>query len=57
VNDWYFVNDVDQAPLFAPHSDQNMPNGRYRYGASGFPTQTYHASNYWVDVLFTPQLQ
>jgi hypothetical protein len=27
----------------------------YRYGASiAFPNQTYQASNYWVDVAFTP---
>lgn len=28
-------------------------NGVYAYG-SGFPTHTYHSSNYWVDVLFQP---
>ena len=27
-------------------------NGVYKYGASGFPTQTFNASNYWVDVVF-----
>jgi hypothetical protein len=25
--------------------------GVYLYGASGFPTKTYQASNYWVDVV------
>ena len=30
-------------------------NGVYAYGAGGIlPTQTYNASNYWVDVLFVP---
>jgi hypothetical protein len=27
--------------------------GVYHYGASGFPTQAYQGSNYWVDVLFS----
>jgi Domain of unknown function (DUF4082)/Bacterial Ig-like domain/Bacterial Ig domain len=30
-------------------------NGLYRYGTGGFPTQSYNASNYWVDVVFTPE--
>ena len=30
-------------------------DGVYVYGASNaFPTNTYHATNYWVDVLFEP---
>ena len=30
------------------------PNGVFAYGPAGnFPTNTYHASNYWVDVLLT----
>jgi hypothetical protein len=24
----------------------------YRYGASGFPTDTFNATNYWVDAVF-----
>ncbi|GGJ20028.1 DUF4082 domain-containing protein [Neoroseomonas lacus] len=28
-------------------------NGVYAYGSGGFPTQTYNASNYWVDVVFS----
>ena len=27
-------------------------NGVYGYGASAFPTQTFNATNYWVDVVF-----
>jgi hypothetical protein len=27
--------------------------GVYRYGASGFPEQSYNRTNYWVDVTFT----
>jgi len=29
--------------------------GVYAYGpASTFPTDTYNASNYWVDVVYSP---
>ncbi len=35
-------------PLSAPAGR----NGVYAYGPGGFPTQTWHASNYFVDVLF-----
>ena len=27
-------------------------NGVYGYGAGGFPTDTFNAANYWVDVVF-----
>lgn len=40
-------------PLIAPASAQSGGNGVYVY-ANGFPNQTYKASNYWVDVVFTP---
>jgi hypothetical protein len=30
------------------------PNGVYQYGPGGFPTQTWQATNYWVDVVFAP---
>ena len=29
--------------------------GVYAYGTGGFPTETWEASNYWVDVVFTPE--
>ncbi|MDQ3932901.1 MAG: DUF4082 domain-containing protein, partial [Actinomycetota bacterium] len=38
----------------APASNTSGGNGVYRYGTSGFPTSSYNASNYWVDVTFTP---
>jgi hypothetical protein len=28
--------------------------GVYSYGASAFPTKTFQASNYWIDVVFAP---
>ena len=30
-------------------------DGLYEYGGSAFPTSSYQSTNYWVDVLFTPQ--
>ena len=29
-------------------------NGVYKYGEPGFPSNSYNATNYWVDVVFTP---
>jgi Domain of unknown function (DUF4082) len=48
----YFTSAVDNPPLRALANGQDGPNGVYKYGASGFPTETFQASNYWVDVLF-----
>ena len=28
----------------------------FAYGATQFPTQTFNATNYWVDVVFAPSL-
>ncbi len=49
VSEYFFRNTVDAGPL---HASAN--SGVYRYGRSAFPTQVYHASNYWVDVVFRP---
>jgi hypothetical protein len=40
-------------PLQALADGVSGGNGVYGYGVGGFPTQTYNASNYWVDVVFT----
>jgi hypothetical protein len=40
--------------LLADGSDE--PNGVFKYkGTSRFPDEGFAASNYWVDVVFTPQ--
>jgi hypothetical protein len=48
----YFSGPVDSAPLHGLQNGTDGPNGLYRYGSSsGFPTESYAASNYWVDVI------
>jgi hypothetical protein len=49
----YFATSRTNGPLTAPASSTSGGNGLYAYGtASIFPTGTFNASNYWVDVLF-----
>jgi methionine-rich copper-binding protein CopC len=43
---------VDNPPLHALADGADGPNGVYRYGTSGFPSDTYASANYWVDVVF-----
>ncbi|WP_250002920.1 N,N-dimethylformamidase beta subunit family domain-containing protein [Actinoplanes sp. M2I2] len=46
---------ADNGPLHALRDGLDGPNGVYRYGAGGgFPSASWQASNYWVDVLFEP---
>jgi Domain of unknown function (DUF4082)/Bacterial Ig-like domain/Bacterial Ig domain/Glycosyl hydrolases family 16 len=49
----YFASGFANPPLRALADGVDGGNGVYVYGAGGFPTQTYNASNYWVDVVFT----
>jgi predicted phage tail protein len=49
-----FASAVVSSPLTAPASG-TTGNGLYAYSSTlVFPTSTYNATNYWVDVLFTP---
>ena len=45
----YFGTPFTSGALHVP-----VNGGVYRYGAGGFPTKTFQASNYWVDVDFIP---
>ncbi|WP_410814240.1 DUF4082 domain-containing protein [Micromonospora sp. 067-2] len=45
----FFKRTVTSGPLFTSGSA-----GVYAYGNGGFPTSTWKASNYWVDVVFAP---
>ena len=49
---------VDNSPLHALASGSSGGNGVFQYAASStFPTQSYNASNYWVDVSFNTVAQ
>jgi len=53
TDDSYFTNTGRyNAPLYALRSGVDGPNGLYLYGPGGFPTQTFNATNYWIDVVF-----
>ena len=41
-----------RGPLVAPASSSGAPNGVFRYGSGGFPSGTYNATNYWVDLIY-----
>ncbi len=49
-----FTSPFDNAPLHAVANNVSA-NGVFGYtSTSAFPTSTYNAANYWVDVLFQP---
>jgi hypothetical protein len=54
-DDYYFAsNGVDNVPLHLLADGVSGPNGVYSYGANSvFPTNTWEAANYWVDVAFS----
>jgi uncharacterized protein DUF4082 len=45
---------VDSPPLHALQDGAAGGDGVYQYGGGGFPAQSYHSGNYWVDVVFQP---
>jgi hypothetical protein len=53
----FFNSEFANADLTGLASGLSGGNGVYAYGPSGlFPTNSYNASNYYVDVAFRPQL-
>jgi VCBS repeat-containing protein len=52
----YFTAAFANTPLTALADGAAGGNGVYKYGASGFPTVTWGASNYWVDVVFATEV-
>jgi hypothetical protein len=50
---YFSGQESDSGPLHAPADAPGSPNGVFVYGASGFPTKSWEASNYWADVVFT----
>jgi hypothetical protein len=57
TNRSYFTSTgVSNPPLQALQSGSSQGNGVYMYGStSSFPSNTFQASNYWVDVVFQSQ--
>jgi N,N-dimethylformamidase beta subunit-like protein/uncharacterized protein DUF4082/galactose oxidase-like protein/Big-like domain-containing protein/Kelch motif protein len=54
ITSGYFnTTGVDNFPLLAGSSSSSGGNGVFKYGASGFPTETFNGGNYWVDVVFS----
>ena len=54
-NNFFASTGVDKGPVHLLQNGVSGGNGVYAYGgSSSFPAQTYLASNYWVDVVFTP---
>jgi hypothetical protein len=52
---YFATSGVDRAPLHALSNSAGGGNGVYQYGAtSSFPSAAYNATNYWVDVVFSP---
>jgi len=46
---------VDSAPLHATRSTPAQGNGLYIYSStSTFPSNSFNAENYWVDIIYTP---
>lgn len=55
--DQLFLNAIDNPPLHALRDGVDGANGVYRYGAGGvFPTNTFQAEAYWVDVVFNTSI-
>jgi hypothetical protein len=53
----YFSTDRENQNLTALSSAISGGNGVYAYGSGAlFPTSSYNATNYYVDVTFRPQL-
>ncbi|MFA5911138.1 MAG: N,N-dimethylformamidase beta subunit family domain-containing protein [Vicinamibacterales bacterium] len=53
----YFTTARNAAPLHAASSASVGGNGVYSPGGVAFPTQTFNANNYWVDVVFADTLE
>lgn len=51
--DFFRLKDWSAPPLTAPRDSSTARNGVYRAGSSGFPTQSFGSTNYWVDPVFT----
>jgi hypothetical protein len=55
VDEGYFASAHTEGPLRLLVNGESGGNGAYRYGAGGFPSESYRSCNYWVDMLFKTQ--
>jgi hypothetical protein len=53
TNDVFAQAGKDNGVLHALRDGVDGGNGVFRYGFGQFPNETYRASSYWVDVVFT----
>ena len=54
-NGYFATAGIDNGPLHAPRDGDRGSNGVYAYGQNtAFPSDSYLATNYWVDVIFIP---
>jgi hypothetical protein len=55
-NGYFATSGVDNGPIHLLANGESSGNGVYTYGGTSvqFPNSSYQASNYWVDVVFTP---
>ena len=52
----FFASGVDNPPLHALANGVDGPDGVFNSGtSSAFPSSTFGATNYWVDVVYVPQ--
>jgi hypothetical protein len=52
IDESYFAGSISNFPLVALQSGISGSNGVFRSGPTGFPTDSYLRSHYWVDVVF-----
>lgn len=50
----FFTTSAGSSPIRGLASTAAAPNGLYATATGAFPTRSYSASNYWVDVVFVP---
>jgi WD40 repeat protein len=55
TNDAFATAGVNNPPLRVLQNGESDGNGVYKYGGRALPTDTFRSSNYWVDMVFTPQ--
>lgn len=53
---YFATSGTTNYPLRALKNGDDGPNGVFGYGPSGFPTNGYLATHYWVDVVFAAEL-